>query len=308
MRQRIMAIVGAVGLVVVALVVRSMVTGGDGTQGNSSAKPVVACTRDLMPVCQALADDGKIAANPPTLELADAATARVADRSLDGWITWDPAPGIANLDAEAAGSIRPWATSVPIGSSPLGIAALTGVTPTLPNGCSFSPADWDCYARAAIDEQTPMGVGTGTTAESLARLYPLARSLVPPGGDFRDIESADLKAIIDSTNIAQANFPTQARTLVTQRGALDVLVGPSAGLNAIKGARIALPKRPADMFDATVVIVGHADGDLDGIGSVIDSGSTAQALRDSGVVPGTGRLAPKTRSGELYAVRDKVSS
>ena len=153
-----------------------------------------------------------------------------------------------------------------------------------------------------------MGVGTGTTAESLARLYPLARSLVPPGGDFRDIGSADLKAIIDSTNIAQANFPTQARTLVTQRGALDVLVGPSAGLNAIKGARIALPKRPADMFDATVVIVGHADGDLDGIGSVIDSGSTAQALRDSGVVPGTGRLAPKTRSGELFAVRDKVSS
>ena len=308
MRQRILAIVGAVALVVVALVVRGIVTDSNGASGTGGGKPVVACTTDLMAVCQALADSGAIAADPPTLELADAATATVDNRPLDGWITWDPAPGIANLDAETGGSSRPWSTPQVLGASPLGIASLTAVSPSLPSGCSFSPVVWDCVARAAIDEQTPIGIGTGTTAGSLARLYPLARALVPKEGNFRDIETAGLKAIIESTNVAQADFPNQARTLVTQRGALDILVGPSAGLTAIKGTRTAVAPQSADTVDATVVLVGREGSNVASVAKAATASGTVQALRDAGVVPGTGRLAPEGRAGELYAVRDKVDS
>ena len=308
MRQRILAIVGAVALVVVALVVRGIVTDSNSTTGTDGAKPVVACTSDLMAVCRALANVGAIAADPPTLELADAATATVANRPVDGWITWDPAPGIANLEAEAGGRSRLWSTPLALGASPLAIASLTAVSPSLPSGCSFSPFVWDCVARAAIDEQTPVGVGTGTTAGSLARLYPLARALVPKNGDFRDIETAGLQAIIESTNVTQADFPNQARTLVTQRGALDILVGPSAGLTAIKGTRTAVGQRPADAVDATIVLVGREGSNVESVAKATTGSGTVQALRDAGVVAGTGRLAPEGRAGELYAVRDKVDS
>ncbi len=308
MRQRILAIVGAIALVVVALVVRGIVTGSDGASGTSDAKPIVACTSDLMAVCQALADSGDIAANPPTLDLARAAIATVDNRPLDGWITWDPAPGIANLDAEAGGKTRPWSTAQALGTSPLGIATLIGIQPVLPSGCSLSPVVWDCIARAAVEEQTPVGIGTGTTAGSLARLYPLAQALVPKGGDFRDIAAADLKAIIDSPNVAQADFPNQAKTLVTQRGALDILVGPSAGLNALRGTRTAVAGGTAEAVNATVVLVSRDGANIGSVAKAATSDTTAQALRGTGVVPGTGRLAPEGRAGELYAVRDKVDS
>ncbi len=304
MRERILAIVGAIALVVVAVVVRGIFTDDGGSGSSARHQPVVACTLDLAPVCAALAADGKIAADPPTLDLPAAASPKVDGRQVDGWITWDPAPGIANLDADRAGNGQPWGSPVPLAGSPLGIASRTTSPAQLPAGCHFSPADWSCVAGAAIG-QTPVGVGTGKSAESLARLYPLAATLVPKDGDFRDIDPGDLRSIVDSTNVAQAAFPSQAGTLVTQPGALNVLVGPLVGLRAIKGVQVSTPTTPILL---TVVLVPRRGTSLGGLAAAATGGASAQALRDLGVVPGEGKLAPESRAGELYAVRDEVGS
>ncbi|MEO6988806.1 MAG: hypothetical protein ABI239_09165, partial [Aquihabitans sp.] len=89
MRERVLAIFGALALIAFAFVVRSLIVGGDGGgeggNGNdpvsSDSRPVVACTKDLMAMCDALADEGAIAADPPPVDLGSVAanTGRVDD-------------------------------------------------------------------------------------------------------------------------------------------------------------------------------------------------------------------------------------
>lgn len=293
MKERVLAIFGAVALIVVAIVVRSVVTDDDqqtGGGGGKGQRPVVACTPDLMAVCQALADDGKIASDPPALDLGDDA---MADDTIDGWITWDPAPGIANIDAPGT-----WGPSRALGSSPLGVAARSNEG-LLIEGCPDNgDPTWACLAQPG----PAVGVGTGRTAESLARIYPIAAALVPDDSDFRAISESDLTAILDSPTVGQAAFPEQVRTLKVQPGALNLLVGPKGALDGARGLRVTVPA-PAT---TVAVILAQRDGDGAVLGDAFDGTRTQEALRDAGVTPGEGKLAPEDRAGDLFAVRQKV--
>ena len=107
MRERLLAVVGAICLVALALVVRSAIAGGDGGsdgdgQDGSKPKPsgdtpVVACSPTLVDLCDAMAEAGLIAAKPPTLALG----AKVPEQ-VDGWIAWDPGPSVTGFDQLAA--------------------------------------------------------------------------------------------------------------------------------------------------------------------------------------------------------------
>jgi hypothetical protein len=253
----------------------------------------VACTPDLADVCAALADDGAIAREPITLDL-DAATEPPDD--LDGWITWDGAPGVADLDAPGT-----WQEPVAVAGAPLAIARRSGPVPALPAGCAADTLTWRCVVDSALDG-TAVGVGTGTTAESLVRLHPLATALVPADGDVTDIDATDLRAVVASPADPQDLFPAQLVTLRTKLGALTWLVGPQGALEAADGLVVVRPAGSAVL--ASVVLAATGSGDVGNLADRLRDGAPAAALRDAGVEPGAGRLS--VDPGELYAVRDKV--
>jgi len=298
MKQRVLAIIGAVALIAIAMVLRATVMdgGGDGASNGKATKgkPVVACAPDLVAICTALASDGAIASNPPTLDLADA-TAPPDD--VDGWLTWDPAPAIANIDAP-----NTWGPSVPVGGASLAVGSRTGTTLTLPTGCRPATLTWTCVAAAA-QRGTAVGVGTADSAESLARLYPLAKTLVPTDGDFTTIDGSALKAIVGSPNDPQADFPDQLVTLQTKLGALGLLVGPEGALSSASNVTV---RRPSPAAQVTVVLASRTGHDLGDLHGAFTRAGAAAALGDAGVTAGQGRLAPDSRAGELYVVRKKV--
>ncbi|MBX3286396.1 MAG: hypothetical protein KF703_13695 [Actinobacteria bacterium] len=296
MKERILAVVGAVALVTVAVVLRATVLddGSDGgSGGGGGGRPHVACTPDLAGVCRALADAGAIAADPAVLELGDA-TAPPDD--LDGWITWDGAPGVANIDAPGT-----WQDPVAVAGAPLAVARRTGPAPALPAGCTADALTWRCLVDAALDGDA-VGVGTGTSAESLVRLGPIAAALVPADGDVTDIDAADLRAVIDSPADPQDLFPTQLVALRTRLGALTWLVGPEPALRAADDLVVLRPAGAA--VPASVVLSATRSGRVGDLARRLQQGAPAEALRDAGVEPGAGRLA--VDPGEQYAVRDEV--
>ena len=95
MRERVLAVVGALCLIALAIVVRGALSDKDesGPDPNSSSSgsdlPVVACTEDLMSLGDQLAKDGQITKDPPTLELGQDVPAGV-----NALVTWDPAPQV----------------------------------------------------------------------------------------------------------------------------------------------------------------------------------------------------------------------
>ena len=153
MKERLLAIVGAVVLVAVAVALRTTVLDdGDATSGGGGGggAPKVACTPDLAEVCAALAEAGHIAEEPITLDL-DGATEPPED--LDGWITWDGAAGVANLDAPGT-----WQDPVAVAGAPLAVARRTGPVPGLPSGCTAEAPSWRCVVDSALD-----GAAVGVT-------------------------------------------------------------------------------------------------------------------------------------------------
>lgn len=296
MKQRLLAIAGAVALVAVAVVLRGTVLddgGGGSGGGGGGGAPRVACAPDLAAVCAALADTGAIAREPITLDL-DGATEPPDE--LDGWITWDGAAGVADLDAPDT-----WQDPVAVAGSPLAIARRSGPAPELPAGCTAAALTWRCVVDSALGGAA-VGVGTGTTAESLVRLNPLAGALIPTDGDVTDIDAADLRAVVTSPADPQDLFPTQLVTLRTKLGALTWLVGPQAALEAADDLVVVRPTGSPVL--ASVVLAATRTGDVGRLADQLQEGGPAAALRDAGVEPGAGRLS--LDPGELYAVRDKV--
>lgn len=304
MRERILAVVGAIGLVVGALFLRSVIAGDGGTGDGSSdgsgssgrTTPVVACAPDLRSVCDALADDGLITAAPSTLDLVGAAA---QDIDVDGWITWDPAPGVANFD-------RPdtWSDLEPLASAPLGVL-VAGTS----EGCDAAPT-WESCVIASADRGVPVGVGTGTTAQSLARLHPIAAALVPADGGFTDVSATSLRDVVNSTQIDQSDYARQINTFLTQRGALGMVVGPVPALEAATlrqpTATVAIPTPEAQL---TVVVVTHrTTGDRSPItgGHLLRSEAARTAFEALGLVPATGTASDLTRAGEVHSIREKL--
>ncbi len=303
MRERILAILGAVALIVAAVVVRSLLAGGDETGDGSGRgdgeRPVVACTRDLMTVCDALAASGAITAASGPLDLSGAGT---PDSSIRGWITWDPAPQVINFD-------RPdtWldAGEVLAGGT---IGVLSSATV---EGCADG-ATWASCVLAAVNQGRAVGVGPGTTAQSLVRLHPVAGALVPDDGDFTTISAGELRRVVTSPAIAQADQGAQLTTFLTRRGALDLVVGTDAALrDASSRQQTARVTRPEPVETAAVVLVTRNQGGSGGRGRlgadlVLDVKGARDALEALGLSTGEGTTSDTVRAGEFYAVLDKL--
>lgn len=301
-----MAVIGAFTLIALAIFVRGLLVddgeGGGGSQGRTSdgSAPVVACTPDLASVCEALADDGQIAAEPPSLELAGAAE---PPADVEGWITWDPAPQVANFDA---GQQAVWGASEALGSAPLAALADSEAFSYLRSGCAA--VDWNCFATRFVRDGFTVGVGDPTTAEGLARLAPLAASLSPdlaPDG----LRAEDLRRIVESTT--QDEAATMARA-ATQPGLVGMVVGPKGLLDRVADtaqgkARALGVEVLAPRTTATIVLTSRAGRDLGDLAEACDVDEVAAALRAAGVVPCEDGRGKDDRAGFLYQVRKKVS-
>lgn len=301
MRERILAVVGAVGLVVAAIVVRSMLVGDDGSGGGNAsggngngALPVVACDPDLADVCDALAADGSITRAPSALSLADAAE---PPPEVDAWITWDPAPGIANFDAPGT-----WTNREFVAGAPLAVLVADG-----PGACDAG-AGWDCVVTLA-EGGGSIGVGDGTSAQSLARLHPVARALVPDDGDFTDISALDLRRVIDSPQVRQDDMADQVTTFLTRRGALSAVVGPRPALDDASSnqtsAAVADPE-PATQIAVVLATRSGADRPTVDAADLVAGDAARSAFEDLGLTTGSGSVAAETVAGGLYSVRQKV--
>ncbi len=308
MGKRVVAVVGALALVAAALFVRHALSDrgngdggpGAGTDGGHGGPPVVACTPDLADICQALADDGVIVTGTRTLDLADAAK-QPAD--VDGWITWSPAPIVANYQLDPSGR-EGWRSPEALRSAPLGLATSDNGRSDLMNAsCDLSSPDvGSCLAQAAADGDVSLGVGGGQEAESVARLAFLASDLVDNSGN------ADRGAIGAITSGAPSSGTAREQAISQTRPGLgaDVVVGPAPLLREIarseQGQTQGLEvKTEPEML--SVVVASHGPVDLDKV--VEAAGDAKLADRWAGV--GLTDEPPSNRNitadaGKLYQV------
>ncbi len=306
LKSRGMAVIGAFVLIALAILVRGLLVDGSGDGGSEPSKrpsgeaPVVACTPELSMVCAALADAGAIASDPPELDLADASD---PPEDIDGWITWNPAPQVANFDA---GQAPIWGRPISFGRATLAALMDPATQDALIAACDEVTV-WACIGQAPAADLT-VGVGEPTTAEGLARLAPIALALTPDR-DTSQIPTGDLIDLVDGPS-SQADAATMSRS-ATQAGVISIVVGPedilgrAAQTNQGKDRKLQVAVATPDT-KATVVLAPRAgrEDDVDLACQDLPDDATA-ALRSAGVEPCTGTV-DDALAGFLYQVEKKV--
>lgn len=311
MRERILAIVGAVVLIAVAVFVRGQFIdsngngGGKGKRarasGGSAERPVVACTPDLAAICQALVDTGEIADSTPTLDLDRAGDPAVV-KDTDGWITWSLAPRIANFIHDRTGTSGPWnAEGVrTLGGSYLGIFPSAEAVGLL--GADCPQATWSCIAGVDID-QASIAVGDPTTSEGLTRVAPLALALAKDG-DPTNLDEGRLRAIVASPQIAPtsaaylAPAPDQVQAQAVQGGgAIGIVISPDRLTQTGTRPAAVTPR------SAMVVVFSARAGTESKWMPSCDREELASALQAVGVTPCAKADTNPDLAGFLFQVR-----
>lgn len=307
MKQRILAIIGAVALVGVALVLRGVLadddTGGAGGSGGGSngALPVVACSPGLQVICETLADEGYVDPAVVSFDLGSPAstTGVLEDEQVDAWITWDPAGPISNFDAEDGEPV--WAEAVPVGSSPLAIGAKA---PLEGDGCA-GPTTWSCVVNQVGEQGAAVAVGRPDRIDGLVRLHPVAMATLDDDDLIEDIDAALLDSIVSSSTQTPGPFASELSAFAVRTGAYELIVGPAV---ALRERDVATVVTPAGDDVMTLVVTPRTDGSTTWIERAFDDDAVREAVRAAGVEPGTGTLADETRAGELYALRQEIGS
>jgi hypothetical protein len=151
--QRVLALLGAVALVVAAIAIRQLIVGddggdgGDGGGGNGDGGDVVvACVSELEDACRAMAAEEGVAV--VVEDAGDTMDKLVAgDSGYDGWITLDPWPEIVGFD-------RPEDALGPP-SEPVASAELLLAVPDTASPCDDQPVTWKCLGERGADVGLP---------------------------------------------------------------------------------------------------------------------------------------------------------
>ena len=283
--KRVLAIAGAAALVAVALVVRGVLAGDDdGSSGAGGARPVVACSPGLEPICDALADAGFVDPGTESFDLGSTAstTGFVDDRRVDAWITWDPAGPMANFDVASGEPV--WAGAEAVGSSPVALAAKQ---PLDGEGCA-APMSWTCVV-SSVEGGASVAVGRIGTIDGVVRLAPIAVSTLSDDETVQDLDVSLVRSVAESSTQAPDDFAAELRTFEVRAGAYDVIVGPASGLDGVVGATLTTPTGD---FAMTLVVTPRSVRRPDG-SPAFDAEAVQEAVRAAGVSPNgrTGRRA-----------------
>ena len=311
MKSRGAAVIGAFLLIALAIFVRGLLVddGGGGSDGSKRSDggdaPVVACTPELMGVCEALANEGMIADDPMELDLPDAAE---PPPEVDGWITWNPAPQIANYVASPTLTPRVWTTTTALASATELILTDGNTATNLAAGCD-AKTTWACLG--ALAPALSIGVGDPATAEGIARLAPFAQAFATDD-DHTTLDAQALDAIVRSPAEGQGDTAEMAQRLTTRVGSLSMVAGPDflltrqtvtpAGRNRKLTVIASLPESTM-----TVVLAARAGREDD-----LDLACKDLPVLATSALSSAGAAAPCTGStddalaGFLYQVQKKV--
>ena len=304
-----MAVIAAFVLIALAIFVRGLVAddgdsgGSDGPKRGEDEVPVVACTPDLIEVCDALAADGLIAKDPPQLDLSGAAAPAA---EIDAWITWNPAPQIANFEVQPD---RVWQTPKVLGSAVEAVLIDDTSVQALPAACRTDPS-WSCLAAASPG--LSVGVGDPATADGIARLAPFARTFTTDD-DYTALDTEGLVDLISSPPGDQAAAVDMAEQLTTRPGSVSMTSGP----NDLLVAQTRTPQgqqrklrvlSPSPQARLVVVVAERVDwsGAADDLTCDPDPPDALVApLDDLGLQPCEGK-ADAALAGFLFQVQKKV--
>lgn len=309
MKERILAIVGAVALVVVAVVVRGQLAGDDdgstgGGSGGGGRRPVVACSAGLDAVCDALAAEGLVAADPLTFDLGStgATTGVVDDVEVDAWITWNPAGAIANFDAADDTGAEVWGDPVAVASSPL---AMLTTTDEVFSACADAERTWSCVLEGG--ETNAIAVGAPATIDGLLRVHPLADSLVGPDDAIADVDLLQVTLLLENLGRAPMSFAAELRQYLAARGTYQAIIGPAAGLR-LKDRNVTVPVEPAGGAPTMALVVTPRVGASTGwVDRAFSQPAVEAAVRAVGVDPGSATLAGTPDAGQLHALRERLT-
>ncbi|MGH9026676.1 MAG: hypothetical protein ACRDWD_11280 [Acidimicrobiia bacterium] len=151
--RTLLALLGAVLMVVAALVFRAtVIEGGDDGGGSGGGTARLVCATEVGDACDDLAGDGVSV----TVEPAGVTAARLSsitdqaarDPGLDGWLVPAPWPDLVRATRDQAGLGPVIDDSVgPVARSPLAIAVWSERVPTLDAECD--DIDWRCVGEVA---------------------------------------------------------------------------------------------------------------------------------------------------------------
>lgn len=313
MKSRGAAVIGAFVLIALAIVVRSLLVGDDDGGGSDGPKksndgtlPVVACTPELIEVCDTLAAEGRIADDPPELDLPKAAQ---PPSDIDAWITWNPAPQIANFVHSPTLTPRIWSTAEAFGSASEVILADGSTATSLASDCKATTT-WACLGELA--PELSIGVGDPATSEGIARLAPFAQAFATED-DPATLDDGALDAIVRSPAEGQSDAVAMATRLTTRVGSLSMVAGPDALMKRqtstpagqTRGLKVIASSPKSTM---TVVLAARAgrEDELADLGCKDLPKPAKSALTTVGVATCTGSTSTAL-AGFLYQVQKRVS-
>jgi hypothetical protein len=174
MRSRVLALLAAVGMLVLAVNLRARID----DNGSDTHRPLIVCAVEARAACDALDDDARV-----QVEAAGDTAARLIaaqdEPPLDGWVVPAPWPDIVRAERVRAGAhplLRPG--DVVLARSSVVIAVWPDRTAVLEKACGT--VNWACLVRAArAPAWTALGGEAAWGAPKLALGQPLSEGVGP---------------------------------------------------------------------------------------------------------------------------------
>jgi hypothetical protein len=278
--QRVLALLGAVALILGAIGIRQLIAGdGDGSDngdggGDGGDTAVVACVSELEAACEAMAaaEDGVEVVVEDAGETRDKLVA--GDSGYDGWLTFAPWPEVVGFDRpeDALG-----AATAPIASTELVLAAPTSTQ----QPCSGTDATWRCLGDTAAKVGLPpptTGLGLlllGNAATGYFGRSDIATNdFTPEFEEWLSRITANNRSDDPLADLLRAYPPTRIYDAVgTGRAQYDDTVPGSRAEDALPFVA------PDPLATATVVVVPVNGGDVAGVAT---SDALVDALVESG--------------------------
>ena len=300
--RRVLAVLGAVLMVAVALLVRSAIDSGDdgGSGGGDDATPQLLCAEELARVCQTLADDGLADVTiEPVGTTVDRLGAVDADLEADAWLTLDPF-------SEQVNERRDVALGSPVFGEPLETGFSTGLALVAQDDrgaaleADCAAVGWACVGDAAGEpwadhggETTwgPVKPGYDAPDTSATGLLVIAQAMADhledPGFAGQDIDARWLGDLEDAvpTRTAGPSLLKLAQQGGAAFGAVGALEADAEAVSETAQGEDLSIFYPDPMFRASAVLAPGRGGDedlLDALDDLVTSDELAEAFADAG--------------------------
>jgi hypothetical protein len=302
--QRVLAVLGAVGMVVAAVLIRQALDDDDPADADPGDVTVVICAEDLRDQCEALGDDVEVRSEAAATTAAAIDAGTVA-ADVDAWITSTAWLEVVDARAPAAlGDRRALATS------PTVVATAPGRYDAITDLCAGDDV-WSCLGDAAGSDWADLGDGTHpewrelkvglTDPDSAAGLSGLAAASAGFFGttDFAANDPAFAEFEGWLANLAEpsaAGDPNPAETLATRPGTYSAAGSIAAIADGYdeRGVESIDPDPPVAATAVVAALGGRGLPDTDRIAdSLVDAG-WARAGEDA--------LAPTLKPGVMAAL------